>query len=314
MVKRQIGKSGIETMPLALGGNVFGWTIDESTSFKILDAFVSSNYNFIDTADIYSRWKPGNKGGESEKIIGKWMKLRKNRNRIIIATKVGGDMGQGKTLSKKYITNAIEQSLTRLETEYIDLYQTHFDDTQTPIEETMDTLAQLVKEGKVKDIGASNFSIQRLKFAVDYSKTNNLPSYQTFQPEYNLYEREKFEKEYKGYCLENKIAVLCYYALASGFLTGKYRSENDLTKSARGGGIKKFLNSRGLRILDALDKVAKEYSSSPASIALAWLQSQENIIPIASATSLIQLKELTDAGNICLDNDSTKKLNAASEY
>lgn len=316
MQKRQLGNTGIEVAPLAFGGNVFGWTIDEPTSFKILDAFTGAGFNLIDTADSYSRWAPGNKGGESETIIGSWMKKRGNRNNVIIATKLGSDMGDGKKgLSRKYVFAAVEDSLKRLQTDHIDLYQSHFDDLATPVEETMGAFAELIQQGKVRAVGASNLSIERLKASVEYSEKNNLPRYETLQPLYNLYDREKFEKEYQSFCKEKNISVINYYSLASGFLTGKYRSENDLNKSARGGDVKKYLTERGLKILDALDKVSAEYNTTPASVAIAWLLTRETIAaPIASATKIEQLNDLVKAIDIQLNKDAIEKLNRASEY
>ena len=316
MDKRQLGKSGIYVAPLTLGGNVFGWTIDEKRSFEILDAFTASGLNFIDTADVYSRWVPGNKGGESETIIGKWMKQRKNRDKIVIATKVGSDMGQGKKdLSKKHIFQAVEDSLNRLQTDYIDLYQTHWDDETTPLVETFEAYDQLVKDGKVKAIGASNLSPARLKASLEASYQHELPMYQTFQPEYNLYTREDFEKEMEGICLEHHIGVINYYSLASGFLTGKYRSESDLHKSARGAGIKRYLNERGYKILDALDEVSLRYSSTPASVSLAWLMARPSIVaPIASATSIDQLEALVEATELQLSDEAIDLLNEASAW
>jgi len=315
MEKRQLGNSGIEVAPLAFGGNVFGWTIDEPTSFKLLDAFVDAGFNLIDTADVYSRWKEGNHGGESETIIGNWMKQRGNRDKVIIATKVGSDMGEGKSLKKNYIFKAVEDSLKRLQTDHIDLYQSHFDDLSTPVEETMDAYAELVKQGKVKAIGASNLSIERLKQSVEYSESKGLPRYETLQPLYNLYDREGFEKELQPFSLQNNIGVINYYSLASGFLTGKYRSENDLSKSARGGGVKKYLNDRGFKILQALDEVAKRYNTKPATISLAWLMAQPAIAaPIASATSINQLNNLIASANLKLDKEAIDVLNKASRY
>ena len=315
MEKRQLGNSGIEVAPLAFGGNVFGWTIDEPTSFKLLDAFVDAGFNLIDTADSYSRWKEGNHGGESETIIGNWMKQRGNRDKVIIATKVGSDMGEGKSLKKNYIFKAVEDSLKRLQTDHIDLYQSHFDDLSTPVEETMDAYAELVKQGKVKAIGASNLSIERLKRSVEYSESNGLPRYETLQPLYNLYDREGFEKELQPFSLQNNIGVINYYSLASGFLTGKYRSENDLSKSARGGGVKKYLNDRGFKILQALDEVAKRYNTKPATISLAWLMAQPAIAaPIASATNTEQLNDLIASANLKLDKEAIDVLNKASRY
>jgi len=315
MEKRQLGNSGIEVAPLAFGGNVFGWTIDEPTSFKLLDAFVDAGFNLIDTADSYSRWKEGNHGGESETIIGNWMKQRGNRDKVIIATKVGSDMGEGKSLKKNYIFKAVEDSLKRLQTDHIDLYQSHFDDLSTPVEETMDAYAELVKQGKVKAIGASNLSIERLKQSVEYSESKGLPRYETLQPLYNLYDREGFEKELQPFSLQNNIGVINYYSLASGFLTGKYRSENDLSKSARGGGVKKYLNDRGFKILQALDEVSQRYNSKPATVSVAWLMAQPAIAaPIASATNTEQLNDLIASANLKLDKEAIDVLNKASRY
>lgn len=316
MVKRQLGESDLYVAPLTLGGNVFGWTIDEAKSFEILDGFVAAGFNLIDTADVYSRWVPGNEGGESEKIIGNWMKKSGNRDQVIIATKVGADMGQGKKdLSKSYITKAVDDSLRRLQTDYIDLYQTHWDDLTMPVEETLETYSELVKAGKVRWIGASNLSPERLTESLEVSKKNGFPSYQTFQPEYNLYAREGFEKELEQICLQNNLGVINYYSLASGFLTGKYRSEADLNQSARGGGIKEYLNDRGFKILKALDEVSARYNTTPASVAIAWLIARKSVTaPIASATNLKQLEALTDAAELNLNADAIESLNAASAY
>ena len=314
MEKRKLGNSGLEVAPLAFGGNVFGWTVEESVAFQILDAYTGEGFNFIDTADIYSAWAPANKGGESETIIGNWLEKRNNRDKVIIATKVGGDMGLGKKcLAKSYIIKAVEDSLRRLQTDYIDLYQSHYDDPETPIEETLEAYAELIKSGKVRAIGASNFTSERLTEALRISDDKSLPRYQSLQPEYNLYARESFEKELAPVCLENNIGVIPYYALASGFLTGKYRSEADKTKSPRGGGMQKYLNDRGLRILNALDKVAAEMNANPAQVSLAWLMHQPAITaPIASATSLTQLEELTKAADLKLSPEILEKLNQAS--
>ncbi|MEO5889824.1 MAG: aldo/keto reductase [Ferruginibacter sp.] len=316
MNKRQLGNSDLEVAPLTFGGNVFGWTLDEKTSFQLLDAFVGAGFNLLDTADVYSRWKTGNQGGESETIIGNWMKQRNNRSSVIIATKVGGDMGSGKKdLSKKYILRAVEDSLKRLQTDYIDLYQTHFDDLDTPVEETLETYAQLVKEGKVKWIGASNLSPARLTESLEISNANGFPSYQSFQPHYNLYEREIFEKELEQICVSNGLGVINYYALAAGFLTGKYRSERDLGKSPRGGGAKKYLNSRGFAILEALDTVSAKHNTTPASVSVAWLIARPSITaPIASATSLIQLSALIEAASLVLTTDDIALLDKVSEW
>ena len=315
MEKRRLGLSELEFAPLVLGGNVFGWTIDESTSFAVLDHFAASGCSLIDTADVYSSWKQGNKGGESETILGNWMKMRKNRQSILIATKVGGDMGQGKNLRKKYILQAAAASLKRLQTDYIDLYQSHWDDLHTPVDETLEAYAQLVEEGKVRVIGASNFSEARLSESLNNSREKKRPRYESLQPRYNLYDREEFEKGLQGLCLKEQLGVIPYYGLASGFLTGKYRTEKDLSKSARGGGVQKFMTTRGFRILEALDQVAQVYSVLPATIALAWLMAQPAITaPIASATSVQQLNELLQAVSIQLDATAMKELNEASAY
>jgi aryl-alcohol dehydrogenase-like predicted oxidoreductase len=314
MIKKKLGNSALEVAPLAFGGNVFGWTADEATSFKLLDAFVAAGFNFIDTADVYARWAPGNKGGESETVIGKWLKKSGNRDKVIVATKVGKEMAPDKKgLSKKYILNAVEDSLKRLQTDHIDLYQSHDDDHTTPMEETLETYSQLIKEGKVRTIGASNFSAARLLKAIETSEKNGYARYESLQPLYNLCERNEFEKETEPVCIKNNIGVISYYSLASGFLTGKYRSENDLSKSTRGGGIKKYLNDKGFRILKALDEISKQYNTSQASIALAWLIARPSITaPIASATTTEQLNELEKAAEIKLDDRSIALLNNAS--
>lgn len=315
MQKRKLGNTDISTFPLAFGGNVFGWTINEKTSFELLDSFVAAGFTFIDTADVYSRWASG-VGGESETIIGNWMKLRKNRNKVTIATKVGMDMGQGKIdLSKKYILKAVEDSLKRLQTDHIDLYQSHKDDETTPVEETLDAYAQLIKEGKVRWIGASNFTPARLKDSLEASKKYSLPRYETLQPIYNLYNREEFEKELQEICIENNIGVINYYALAAGFLTGKYRSENDISKSVRGAGAHRYMNERGFKILKAMDEVAAEKKTSLAAVSLAWLIAQPGITaPIASATNPEQLQILLKATELSLGNTTLAFLNLASAW
>jgi aryl-alcohol dehydrogenase-like predicted oxidoreductase len=316
MNKRELGKSGIMVSPFCFGGNVFGWTVDEKQSFEILDAFVDSGLEFIDTADVYSKWVAGNKGGESETIIGNWLKKSGKRDKVIIATKVGKPMGEGKQgLSKAYITKAVEDSLTRLQTDYIDLYQSHDDDKNTSLEETLATYTDLIRQGKVRAIGASNYSAVRLKEALDVSTANNLVRYETLQPEYNLYDREGYEKDLEPLCVDNNIGVITFYSLASGFLTGKYRSEADLSKSARGGAIKKYLNPRGFKILTALDEVAAQYKTTPASVAIAWVIARPGITaPIASTTSLKQLYDTTQAVNLNLSKDVIKLLDEASSY
>jgi len=314
MKKRKLGNSGLEVAPLALGGNVFGWTIDEPASFQVLDAFVAAGFNFVDTAAMYSIWKPGNKGGESETILGNWMKKSGNRKKVLIATKVGMDLGAGKRgLSKDYILRAAEASLSRLQTDYIDLYQAHTDNATVPLHETLEAFGHLVKQGKARAIGASNYSGPRLSEALEVSKKHGLRRYESVQPLYNLYDRADYEATLEPVCRENGIGVIPYYSLASGFLTGKYRSESDLAKSARGGGVKKYLNARGFRILEALDQTAKKYSSTPAKISLAWLLTRPTITaPIASATNLTQLLELLDATTLKLDRESTELLDQAS--
>jgi aryl-alcohol dehydrogenase-like predicted oxidoreductase len=296
-----------------LGGNVFGWTIDEPTSFQILDAFVDSGLNLIDTADIYSTWVPGHTGGESETIIGNWLKRSGKRSKIVLATKVGMQMPSGKGLTKDHILQAVEDSLRRLQTDTIDLYQSHEDDRSTPLQETLGAYAQLIKQGKVRAIGASNYSADRLAEALQVSRKHGLPFYQSLQPKYNLYERAEYESTLEPLVLKEGLGVIPYYGLASGFLTGKYRSENDLAKSPRGAGVKKYLDQRGFRILAALDEVAKAHHSTPGKVALAWLIARPSITaPIASATSLEQLNDLVDATRLELDPASIERLNQAS--
>lgn len=316
MEKRELGKSGIQVVPFCFGGNVFGWTADEKTSFTLLDAFVDTGFDFVDTADVYSKWVPGNTGGDSERIIGNWLKQGGKRDKIILATKVGKPMSDDKKgLSKAYITKAVEDSLKRLQTDYIDLYQSHEDDTSTPLAETMETFDSLIKQGKVRAIGASNFGADRFKEALQVSKDNGFARYETLQPEYNLYDREDYEHKYESLCHENNIGVITYYSLASGFLTGKYRSEADLGKSKRGGGVKKYLNGRGYKILAALDKVAEEYNTTQASVALAWVMARPGITaPIASATSTQQLNDLAKAAQLNLSGEAIELLTTASSY
>ncbi|MES2064833.1 MAG: aldo/keto reductase [Bacteroidota bacterium] len=316
MEKRELGKSGIQVVPFCFGGNVFGWTADEKTSFTLLDAFVDSGFDFVDTADVYSKWVPGNTGGDSEKIIGNWLKNGSKRDKIILATKVGKPMSDDKKgLSKAYITKAVEDSLKRLQTDYIDLYQSHEDDTNTPLTETLETFDGLIKQGKVRAIGASNYGADRFKEALQVSKDTGFARYETLQPEYNLYDREDYEHKYESLCHENNIGVITYFSLASGFLTGKYRSEADLGKSKRGGGIKKYLNGRGYKILAALDKVAEEYNTTQASVALAWVMARPGITaPIASATSTQQLNDLAKATQLTLSGEAIELLTTASSY
>ena len=316
MKKRQLGNSDLEVYPIAFGGNVFGWTIDQQKSFEILNGFTEAGFNFIDTADVYSTWVPGNKGGESETIIGNWMEQKKNRKDLVIATKVGSDMGNGKKgLKKQYIIQAVEDSLKRLKTDYIDLYQTHYDDPSTPVQETLEAYDQLIKAGKVRWIGTSNMSPERIIESLDTAEKLGLPKYQTLQPEYNLYAREGYEKDYEQIALDYKLGVINYYALASGFLTGKYRSEADLKKSQRGGGIKNYLNDHGFKILKALDAVSEQYSANEASVALAWLIARNSITaPIASVTNLTQLDDLKKAASLKLNVEDIAILDEASDW
>ena len=312
MERRKLGKTGLEIAPLVFGGNVFGWTADDATSFSLLDAFLDAGFNAIDTADAYSRWAPGNVGGESETIIGKWLKRRGKRDKVLILTKVGSEMGPGKKgLSKAYIMEAVEASLKRLQTDYIDLYQSHWPDPQTPIEETLEAHQRLVDQGKVRAVGGSNYDGAGLTAALKAGDGKSRARYQTLQPEYNLYDRAGYEKDLEPVCLKEGLGVITYYSLASGFLTGKYRSKADLTKSPRGEDIEKYLEARGLRILAALDEVAARYRATPAQIALAWLMARPSVTAhIASATSLSQLQDLTKAAAIRLDRDAIAKLDA----
>jgi len=314
--KRKLGLSDLLVSPITLGGNVFGWTIGESESFKILDAFVDSGFNFIDTADSYSKWAPGNHGGESENIISKWMRKSRKRKDVIIATKLGVDLGSGKKgLSAAYMRKAVESSLKRLGTDYIDLYQAHKDDPETTVEETMSSFYELIKEGKVRYIGASNFSAERIKSSNDFARSNNMSSYICLQPLYNLYDRQEFETEYSTLLKEESIGVIPYYSLASGFLTGKYRNESDLVKSARGESVRKYLNQRGYRILSVMEDIAKEQNAALSQIALAWLLNKPLVTaPIASATNVGQLAEILKATSITLSQSQVERLDDASEY
>jgi aryl-alcohol dehydrogenase-like predicted oxidoreductase len=297
MKKRKLGHSTLEVSPLCFGGNVFGWTIDEATSFRLLDVFFEAGGNFIDTANVYSRWVPGHEGGESETILGKWMKARKNRDRLVIATKVGMEMGPDrKGLRKPYILEEAENSLRRLQTDQVDLYISHAEDKTTPIEETLAAYDQLIREGKARVCGASNYSPEGLQDSLEQSRRLGLPSYQSLQPLYNLYDREEFEETLRPVCQEYGLSVTPYYALASGFLTGKYRQESDFAKSPRGGKARSYLDEKGKRILASLDKAAEEHGTKPAVIALAWLMHQPTVTSaIASATSLEQLEDLLAA-------------------
>ena len=313
MEKRRLGQSDLQLAPLMLGGNVFGWTIDEKTSFGILDAFVDAGYNAVDTADSYARWVPGNPGGESETIIGNWLKRSGKRDKVLIATKVGEDMGEGRSLKKDYILRECEASLRRLQTDCIDLYQTHFDDEVTPPEETMQAYAQLIAAGKVRTVGASNMTPARLKASLAASKRLGLPRYESLQPLYNLSDRKEFETEFEPVCRQEKLGVINYYSLAAGFLTGKYRSPEEGGKHpGRGGRLKRYLDARGMRILAAVDTVAARHDAVPAQIALAWLITKPVITaPIVSATSLKQLSEILQAPQIKLAQEDIAVLDAA---
>jgi len=314
MERRKLGDTGFEVAPLAFGGNVFGWTADETRSFQLLDAFVEAGFNLVDTADSYSRWVTGHPGGESETIIGRWIARRGRHDDVIIATKVGSDMGQGhKVLRKDYILKAAEASLRRLQVDCIDLYQSHWDDENTPFEETLGAYDQLIRQGKVRAIGASNLSATRLAQALGVSKTHRLPCYQTLQPQYNLYDRDSFEGDLQTLCVRENLGVITYFSLRAGFLTGKYRSEADFAKSARGGGMKKYMNPRGMKILDALDDVARHYHATPAQVSLAWLMARPGVTaPIASATTVDQLQELLRAVTLKLDAEAIRALDEAS--
>jgi aryl-alcohol dehydrogenase-like predicted oxidoreductase len=312
MNKRKLGNSGLEVAPWALGGNVFGWTADESTSFKLLDAFVYAGLNLIDTADVYSKWIPGHKGGESETVIGNWLAKSGKRSKVLIATKLGVEMGPGETgLSRSYIMTAVERSLSRLKTDYIDLYQSHRDDDKTPMEETFAAFGELIKAGKVRAIGASNFKADRLAEALRVSKANGLPRYESLQPWYNLYDRADFEGALADLCKRENIGVIPYFGLASGFLTGKYRTAKDLEGKPRGYRVKDMMNDRGFRILKALDTVAAEAKATPAQVSLSWLMGRVTA-PIASATSLDQFNELLGATKLTLTAAQVKQLDDAS--
>lgn len=319
MKMRTLGRSGLQLAPLALGGNVFGWTVDEATSFALMDAFVDAGFNFMDTADSYSRWVPGNRGGESETIIGRWLRRRPGmRHRVLLATKVGSDMGEGLTgLRKAYVLQAAEQSLQRLDTDYIDLYQSHCEDPGTPVGETLDAYAQLIQQGKVRAIGASNLSVPALADALHVSAANGYPRYESLQSRYNLYDRQPFEGAMSDLCQTETIGVIPHSSLAGGFLTGKYRSEADLGATARGRIMKSMpdrnpLNERGLRVLAALDTVAAGISSTPTQVSLAWVLARGATAALASATSIEQLNELSRAATLDLSQNALRLLDEAS--
>ena len=313
MELRRLGRSDLKIAPLMLGTNVFGWTADEKTSFSILDAFVDAGFNAVDTADVYSRWSPAG-AGASETVIGNWLAQGGRRDKIVLATKVGMEMGEGmKGLSAAYIEQAVEASLKRLKTDYIDLYQSHRDDADTPLAETAEAYGRLIKAGKVRVVGSSNFTAERLKSAIDTARDLGVPRYESEQPLYNLYDRAGFEGALQKLCIDEEIGVIPFYGLASGFLTGKYRSEADLGKSPRGGGAKKYMTDRGMRILGALDEVAGGHGATPAQVALAWVMAQAGLTaPIASATSVAQLQEQVGAAQLSLSAEDLKALDTAS--
>ncbi len=314
MPSRELGRSGLMAVPLAFGGNVFGWTANEARSFELLDAFVDAGCNLIDTADKYSSWVPGNRGGESETIIGRWLKHSGKRQRVLIASKAGMDLGGDRSgLSRRHLMRSVDESLTRLGIDCIDLYQAHIDDPKTPIEETLGAYADMIRAGKIRAIGASNYSAERLELALQTADRLGLPRFQTLQPEYNLVVRQPFETAVQALCVREQISVIPYYALASGFLTGKYRTAADAAGRARGGRAAGYLNERGLRVLAALDTVCAQYRTSPTAIALAWLRDRPSVAaPIASATSAAQLQDLFASLQITLDDASRQLLDEAS--
>ena len=308
MQKRKLGTSGLEIAPLVLGGNVFGWTADKSTSFAVLDAFIDAGFNAVDTADVYSRWVPGHQGGESETVLGDWMKERGTRDRIVLITKVGSEMPAGKGLKAAYIQSACDASLKRLRTDRIDLYFSHFPDKETPIEETLEAHRRLIEQGKVRAVGGSNYDAGGLKEAMDKSGGKRA-RYTVLQPHYNMLVRDQYEGALEDLCVKEGLGVIPYFALASGFLTGKYRSEADLKKSPRGGRMKDLLKGRGLDILAGLDRVAAAHGATPAQVALAWLMARPSVTaPIASATSVAQFKELAPAASLKLTAEDMKAL------
>lgn len=314
MQKQQLGKTNLEIVPLVFGGNVFGWTLDEKKSFEILDAIVDLGLNAIDTADVYSRWAPGNQGGESEIIMGKWLKANPHkRDKLLIFTKVGSDMGgDRKGLSKRWIIQSVEESLKRLQIDVIDLYQSHWPDPDVAYEETLSAYDQLLKEGKIRAIGASNLNAQQFSASLKAAKERHLPAYQTLQPEYNLYDRQQFDADLRKIVVEEQIGVITYYSLASGFLSGKYRRKEDLKQGARGEKIADYMNDRGMHILGLLDRISQNHQATPAEVSLAWLIAQKEVTaPIASATTLPQLQSLVKSLTLRLNNEEVELLNKA---
>ncbi|MBP1887139.1 aldo/keto reductase [Sinorhizobium mexicanum] len=316
MEKRRLGRSGLSIAPLVFGGNVFGWTADDKTSFALLDAFFDAGFNAVDTADVYSSWVPGNKGGESETIIGKWLKQSgRARDEAVIVTKVGSELGPDrKGLSRRWIMQAVEDSLRRLQTDHIDLYLSHWPDPETPYEETLAAYDALLAQGKIRAIGASNLDATQLRNALDVSATEGLPRYTVLQPEYNLYDRASYDGPLRDLCIAEGIGVITYFSLARGFLSGKYRSHMDLEGSARGGGVEKYLDGRGMRILGVLDEITEETGAKQAEIALAWIIARKGVIaPIASATNLDQLASLVKSAELKLSDEAIGRLNDVSE-
>lgn len=314
MITHELGRSGIEVAPLAFGGNVFGWTADERMSFRLLDAFVDAGFNLVDTADVYSKWIDGHSGGESETVIGNWLERRRRRDDVVIATKLGMEMGPGeKGLSPAYMAKAVDRSLKRLKTDHIDLYQAHIDDTETPLDETLGAFGELIEAGKVRAIGASNYSAARLGEALEISARLGLPRYETLQPWYNLYDRVAFEGPLAELCRAEHLGVIPYFGLAAGFLTGKYRGAQDLEHRPRAQLVERMMDDRGLRILEALDEVAAESGATQAQVALAWLRAHGVTAPIASATTPEQLDEILGSATLELEPEAVARLDTASE-
>jgi aryl-alcohol dehydrogenase-like predicted oxidoreductase len=316
MEMRRLGRTGLSIAPLVFGGNVFGWTADEKTSFSLLDAFFDAGFNAVDTADVYSSWAPGNRGGESEAIIGKWLKQSgRSRDSAVIVTKVGSELGPDrKGLSRRWIMQAVEDSLRRLQTDYIDLYLSHWPDPDIPYDETLAAYDTLLSQGKLRAIGASNLDAQQMRDALDVAAAKDLPRYDVLQPEYNLYDRASYDGPLRNLCIVEEIGVITYFSLARGFLSGKYRSHKDLEGSARGGGVEKYLDGRGMRILGVLDEIAEETGAKQAEIALAWIIAREGVTaPIASATNADQLASLVRSAELALPEEAIRRLNEVSE-
>ncbi len=319
MLMRTPGRTDLQVAALCLGGNTFGWTTDEQTSFTVLDAYAEGGGNFIDTADVYSTWVPGHAGGESEAVLGRWMSERKNRDRVIIATKLGSRMNndpQRQGLSRQYILKAVEDSLRRLQTDYIDIYKAHRDDANTPLEETMATFNELVQQGKVRYIGASNYSAERLAVALQVSDQHGYARYQTLQPPYSLVNRAEYERDLKDLCIRQGLGVITYSSLASGFLSGKYRHGQPIPSSPRAKGIQqRYMNEQGFRILEQVDEIAAAHDATPSQVSLAWILAQPGITaPIASATSVEQVRELLDAISLKLTDEELQSLDRVSAY